>query len=246
MPDQAAVSDTKDKAYYARIAADYFRRQSQPIQRFATRTERTWLLETIRRGSDVLLVGVGGGREIDPLLELGCSITALDYSPEMVDVGRHHWADHDIRWMVGDAHDLHEHHGGFDAVICLAAVNYFVEPMRAMTEMGRCLRTGGSLVVSTINRRHPTERDTKVAAGHHRTLFDADDMRRMACDAGLEPIFVRGMRVFVDRLPPAWNRDPAPRLGRATLDLMLAIEPLLGRLAGPNRCKFCWLAARKP
>jgi hypothetical protein len=68
----------------------------------------------------------------------------------------------------------------------------------------------------------------------------------MACDAGLEPIFVRGMRVFVDRLPPAWNRDPAPRLGRATLDLMLAIEPLLGRLAGPNRCKFCWLAARKP
>jgi 2-polyprenyl-3-methyl-5-hydroxy-6-metoxy-1,4-benzoquinol methylase len=238
--------DAKDRAYYARIAKDYFRRQDQPIQRLSTRIESSWLREQIRPGSRVLLVGVGGGREIGPLLDLECQITAIDYSPEMVEVGRVHWEGRPIEWAVADAHQLTEYADRFDVVLCLAALNYFVEPGKAMEAMASSLVSGGRLIVSSINGSHRTEHGYTAPAGHHRTLFNPKSLTRLAEDAGLRPEPIRGIRILTDSLPVAWNRPGAKRLQSTALRAILLIEPLLRRIVSPEHAKFLWLIATRP
>lgn len=238
--------DAKDRAYYARIAKDYFRRQDQPIQRLSTRIESSWLREQIRPGSRVLLVGVGGGREIGPLLDLECQITAIDYSPEMVEVGRVHWEGRPIEWAVADAHQLAEYADRFDVVLCLAALNYFVEPGKAMEAMASSLVSGGRLIVSSINGSHRTEHGYTAPAGHHRTLFNPKSLTRLAEDAGLRPEPIRGIRILTDCLPVAWNRPGAKRLQSTALRAILLIEPLLRRIVSAEHAKFLWLIATRP
>lgn len=239
-------ADAKDRAYYARIAKDYFRRQDQPIQRLSTRIESAWLRQQIRRKSRVLLVGVGGGREIGPLLDLQCSVTAVDYSPEMVEVGRVHWEGQPIDWAVADAHQLTEYANRFDIVLCLAALNYFVEPDTAMEAMAGSLVPGGRLIVSSINGAHRTERGYSAPAGHHRTLFNPKSLAQLADNAGLRPEPIRGIRILADCLPVAWNRPGAKRLQSTALRAMLLIEPLLQRIVSPEHAKFLWLIAKRP
>lgn len=246
MKSDTAQSDAKDKEYYARIAADYFRRHEQPIQRYSSRVESRWLKECIPPGSSVLLVGAGGGREIPPLLDLACRITAIDYSEEMVDTGKVHWKDHPIEWHVADVHDLKEFHDQFDFALCLAAVNYFVDPNLAFREMGKTLTSGGQLIVSSINAAHPTEAGYKPKPGYTRTLFDPDALSELARQAGLVVKDIRGLRILVDSLPVGWNRPGATPLQRTGLNAVLAVEPLLRLVAKPRRGKFFWLTAERP
>ncbi len=245
-PSESTDAAAKDRDYYARIAGDYFQRHEQPIQRFSTRVESRWIEELVPRGSRVLLVGVGGGRELGPLLDLDCSITAVDYSPEMVEVGRIHWEGRPIEWAVADAHRLDEYGDRFDVVLCLAALNYFVDPDEAMRAMAGALVPGGRLIVSSINAAHPTERGYVAPAGHHRTLFDPKSLADLAAEADLRVDSIRGIRILADRLPVAWNRPGAGRIRSAAVSAVLAIEPLLQRVADPGQAKFLWLVATRP
>jgi SAM-dependent methyltransferase len=237
-----------DLAYYSRIAGEYFARQSQPIQVFTTRVEARWIRRSVVRGSRVLVVGAGGAREIGVLLDLGCEVTAVDYSAEMLEAGRSHWGDGRVRWVLADAHDLKQFRDQFDAVLCLAAINYFVDAGRAVAEMAGALRTGGLLIVSSINRDHRSERgkaSARAAGSVTRHLYAANDLRDMAFAAGLTSVRLRGVRAVCDLLPAGWNRKGAPVIGRLALATTLIVEPLLQRLAGARRTKFIWMAARR-
>ena len=44
---------------------------------------------------------------------------------------------------------------GFDLALSSFTVEHFARPDRAFATLYRCLRPGGVLVVSTVNRRHP-------------------------------------------------------------------------------------------
>lgn len=236
-----------DRAYYRRIAGEYFRRHEQPIQRFSTRVEDRWLRRLVAPGSRVLLVGGGGGRELGPLLARRCEITVLDYSNEMLEVGRAHWDDASIRWVLGDAHDLAEHRERFDAVLSLAAINYFVDAPRAVAEMARALVPGGRLIVSSINAAHRTERaagtPTARPGSVTRNLHHAADLEAMVREAGLRIESIRGVRFACDCLPAAWNRPGATSLQRLALQGVLILEPTLCRLLPARRGKFLWLIA---
>ena len=45
--------------------------------------------------------------------------------------------------------------GTFDVVLSSFTVEHFADPTAALTNMRRWLRPGGSLVITTVNRRHP-------------------------------------------------------------------------------------------
>jgi SAM-dependent methyltransferase len=247
-PEAAVAAAKLDIAYYNKLAKVYFDRHEWPIQRLATRIEERWLNRVVRDGASVLVVGVGGGRELDVLLRKGCRLTAADYSPEMVELGKRHWAGKPVEWLCADVHDLSQLEGRrFDAVICLAAVNYFVDAALAMRNMANTLDQGGTLIISSINRVHVTERNAAPPSpGHHRTLYSPDEMRRLAIDAGLDVTGVRGMRAIVDRLPPKWNSGAPDRWRKLLLDGAIALDEVIAGLIPPAQGKFFWLIAKRP
>jgi ubiquinone/menaquinone biosynthesis C-methylase UbiE len=103
----------------------------------------------------VLDVATGTGRV--PLLiaqgpGLAAEIVGLDLTPQMLDQARAKQLaacpQAAIRWQLGEAGRLAWPDASFDLVSCLESLEYFPQPQRALAEMARVLRPGGTLVIS--------------------------------------------------------------------------------------------------
>ncbi len=105
----------------------------------------------------VLDVATGTGRV--PLLLCSApsfhgSIDALDLTMQMLDQARAKQqaicATAPVRWHQGEAGQLPWSDAQFDLVTCLEALEYFPHPRRALAEMARVLRPGGTLLISKV------------------------------------------------------------------------------------------------
>ena len=79
----------------------------------------------------------------------GLSLTASDFVPQMLDIGRQKGAARglDIRWEEADALNLPYPDASFDAVTCAFGFRNFADYSRGLAEMWRVLRPGGRLVI---------------------------------------------------------------------------------------------------
>lgn len=138
----------------------------------------------------VLDVATGTGRV--PLLLAGApgfagSIEAIDLTEAMLERARAHQAANcpraPITWRRADASALAWPAATFDLVSCLEALEYFPRPRRALGEMARVLRPGGTLVVSKV-----PDGWARLMPG--RALTRAG-MRRALARAGMEQVVFR-------------------------------------------------------
>ena len=77
-------------------------------------------------------------------------VVALDFSPNMLDAGRHKAPT--ARVVVGDAMALPFEDGAFAAVVCGFGVRNFADPLRGVREALRVLRPGGVFVTLELFR----------------------------------------------------------------------------------------------
>ncbi len=103
-------------------------------------------------GGRLLLLGVGGGREVVPLAEAGFSVTGVDFVPELVDAAKRYAAARGFKMegLVQDLSDLKLPRSHFDAVWFSRSM-YSVVPTRKrrVDMLGRireALRPGGQVV----------------------------------------------------------------------------------------------------
>lgn len=80
----------------------------------------------------------------------GERIVALDFSPRMLEAGRHKAPRAEV--VVGDAMDLPFEAGAFAAVVCGFGVRNFADPARGAREALRVLRPGGLFVTLELFR----------------------------------------------------------------------------------------------
>jgi ubiquinone/menaquinone biosynthesis methyltransferase len=80
----------------------------------------------------------------------GERIVALDFSPKMLDAGRHKAAGAEV--VVGDAMALPFEDGTFAAVVCGFGVRNLADPARGAREVLRVLRPGGVFVTLELFR----------------------------------------------------------------------------------------------
>jgi ubiquinone/menaquinone biosynthesis C-methylase UbiE len=80
-------------------------------------------------------------------------VTGLDISHTMVEIASDNAraAGLPVDFRQGDVADLPFPPGRFDLVVCQAAFKNFTEPVRALDEMHRVLRPGGTAVIQDLS-----------------------------------------------------------------------------------------------
>lgn len=120
------------------------------------------------RGETILDIGCGNARDIVPMLDAGAAVVGVDLSEGMIAQARlelaaagHRGADLE----VGDASRLRFPAESFDKILCSEVIEHIPDADAAVGEMARVLRRGGTLVVSTPNRRSWYGFDRYVVCG---------------------------------------------------------------------------------
>ena len=109
----------------------------------------------IRSGSAVLEVAPGPGYLSIELARLGSDkVTGLDISKDFVEIARRNAevARVAVEFRHGSAAEMPFSESAFDFIICTAAFKNFKEPDRALSEMHRVLKPGGTALIIDLNR----------------------------------------------------------------------------------------------
>jgi ubiquinone/menaquinone biosynthesis C-methylase UbiE len=158
----------QERASYDRVAEDYdtfIDRLAGPL------AERLCELARIAPGAHVLDVGCGTGvatRRAAARTGATGRVLGIDISPGMIEAARRNTNSH-VDLAVMDAEALEFEPGSFDAVVSLCAVLHFPSLERAIAEMHRVLKPGGTLAVA-FGRPRPESGMALARHGLRRTF----------------------------------------------------------------------------
>jgi ubiquinone/menaquinone biosynthesis C-methylase UbiE len=135
------------------IARWYDRSTRKDMERFRALAER--LRSVLPQGGDMLEVAPGPGFVAIEMAKGGAyRVTGLDVSRTMVELARGNAAQAgvEVDFRQGNASAMPFAEDSFDLLACSAAFKNFSEPHKALEEMHRVLRPGGTAVVLDLRR----------------------------------------------------------------------------------------------
>lgn len=181
------------------VARWYTRTRRNDMQDF--RREARNVGQHLRTGCNVLEVAPGPGFFAIELAKLGdFRITGLDISQTLVEIAKENARNEgvNIDFLLGNAAAMPFADESFDIAYCSAAFKNFSEPVKALDEMHRVLRPGGTAIVADLCKDASLDEiDTYVKqSGHSRIdawltkrtfrhlllkrAYTNDDFKRMA------------------------------------------------------------------
>lgn len=199
--------------------------------------EAAWVLERLElRGNEVVIdVAAGTGQTARLLAPSVLAVVAVDSTAAMLAEGREQLERDGVRNVVllrGDADDLRFADGTFDVAVTRFALRHFEDPAVPVSEMVRCVRAGGRVMVADLvasedpavaERRYRLER---LRDPSHARALSAPELGGLLADAGLEGIRVEARSV-------EWPLGPWLEQSGAAEDVVGAIESQLrAELAG--------------
>lgn len=113
----------------------------------------------VLKDKKILEVGCGGGILTESLARLHANITAIDLSDELIKVAKQHLCECspelssriDYRMEPLDIHVM-DNLGKYDAVVISEVIEHIEEKPAFLTSCVDCLKPGGSVFVTTLNR----------------------------------------------------------------------------------------------
>jgi ubiquinone biosynthesis O-methyltransferase len=103
----------------------------------------------------ILDAGCGNARDLIQLAPHGCKCVGIDFSPNMIEEAKKELATRNIQRVeveVGDLTNLRFSDQTFDKVFASEVLEHVPDYRKAVSEMARVLKPGGTLVVTTPNR----------------------------------------------------------------------------------------------
>jgi ubiquinone/menaquinone biosynthesis C-methylase UbiE len=138
------------------VARWYDRSTRKDMERFRALAGR--LRTLLPQGGDMLEVAPGPGFVAIEMAKGGAyRVTGLDVSRTMVELARRNAAEAgvDVAFRQGNVSAMPFADNSFDLLACSAAFKNFSEPHRALEEMHRVLRPGGTAMVLDLRRDVP-------------------------------------------------------------------------------------------
>jgi len=142
------------------VARWYARMRGTAPQLAAYRTQAAQLTAGLRAGADVLEVAPGPGHLAIEMARRGFRVTGLDLSRSFVQIASTsaRQAGVSVDFRHGDASNLPFADESFDLIVCQAAFKNFAQPVGALDEMCRVLRTAGTAIIQDM-RHEATQAD---------------------------------------------------------------------------------------
>jgi ubiquinone/menaquinone biosynthesis C-methylase UbiE len=158
-----------------------------------------------RDGDRVLDIACGTGlvaSRVSLVSQKLCTITGIDVNDGMLNVARR---NPHIEWHQATAVDLPFTDGSFDVVLCQQGLQYFPDRAAAVREMARVMAPGARLALNVWGEfeRQPfyvalVDGIVRFLGEDARSTFDlafslgtAEELRRLAVDAGLTAVRIR-------------------------------------------------------
>jgi ubiquinone/menaquinone biosynthesis C-methylase UbiE len=151
--------------------APIYDRAMRAAERILLGGAREWVGRRAR--GEVLEIAVGTGRNL-PYYAADVRLTGIDLSPAMLDVAKRRAASlrRDAHLRLGDAEQLEYGDETFDTVVCTYSLCTISDDVRAVGEMQRVLRSGGTLLLaehvrSPVGIIHAAQRALEPLAVRH-------------------------------------------------------------------------------
>lgn len=136
---------------YDRESAAWERRRDQPQHRELTERTANVLVGVVAPPGPVADLGCGPGAHALALAQRGYDVVGIDASPRMVDVARRRAARHRAG-ATFDVHDVSAPLPFADATLggalAILVLQHLPDPASFITEIRRCLRPGGHLLIT--------------------------------------------------------------------------------------------------
>jgi 2-polyprenyl-6-hydroxyphenyl methylase/3-demethylubiquinone-9 3-methyltransferase len=131
----------------------------------------------ISAGQEILDVAAGTGNLALLAAEEGADVTATDFAPEMVELGkaRTEADDVDVEWLVADAEDLPFEDASFECVASVMGMIFAPRPEVAIAEMFRVVKPGNTVAFTAWGDYGPNARIFNVSSKYRAWPQDFPD-----------------------------------------------------------------------
>lgn len=95
----------------------------------------------------ILFVGVGTGADLELIDHSDLDITAIDFSPDMLEKGRMKFKDSRIKFLEMDAQNMEFTNQSFDYVVASLILSVVPDAHKCFQEMTRVLKQNGKIII---------------------------------------------------------------------------------------------------
>ena len=158
MGSRATATTEVGESFFDKRASDYDQEYAEPTAGgYALRVRREKVLSLFDQpGGKVLDVGCGPGVMAQQIVDRDCRYFGVDPSKKMLGICRDRFAgDPRMQFSSADATSLTFPTAHFDAVLCIGVIDAVRDQRRALGEMVRVLKPGGTLIITFTNALSP-------------------------------------------------------------------------------------------
>ena len=223
------------RSYYHRVHADhgYTPSRAEPflyeLHAAMLRKLERLFLRHIPAGARVLDAGCGRSLFTEIRPDWPFTVVAADVDHPLLLSRQREFPQ--VRWLVADAHPLPFRDGAFGALFAGELIEHLPDPRLGVEEFRRVLAPGGTLVLTTPNRRrlaNLVDRSDRPYSPDHLSELSYDEVRALLHAAGFDVVYTTGVHLELllnwlsplpklDRLQRSWNRPWAVPMMRVLL-----------------------------